>query len=189
MIPSEAIWEALARRRGNALVVPSMTSVRNWSRFSTDPELDFPNLPMGKGSSVGLGLALARPERKVIVLDGDGSLLMNLGSLVTIANMRPKNYLYLLFQNGIYESTGGQILPGADLVDFAAIARDTGWPRIYAFAELADWEARVDEVMSGDGPTFVRVTVSLTQPKLPLPARTTSQAYREVKARLLREDT
>jgi thiamine pyrophosphate-dependent acetolactate synthase large subunit-like protein len=123
------------------------------------------------------------------VLDGDGSLLMNLGSLVTIANMRPKNYLYFLLQNGIYESTGGQILPGADLVDFAAIARDTGWPRIYEFTELADWEARVGEVMSGAGPTFVRVVVPPTQPKLPLPARTTSQAYREVKARLLREDT
>ena len=68
---------------------------------------------MGKASSIGLGIALARPDKKVLVIDGDGSLLMNLGSLVTVANMSPKNLVHFVYQNGTYGVSGGQPIPGS----------------------------------------------------------------------------
>ena len=94
-----AVQEALAVLAGartDQVVVTTMGSIREWSRVSRHP-LDFHYIPsaMGQGSSLGLGIALARPERRVIVLNGDGSMLMNLGSLVTIAAQGPRNY-YLI---------------------------------------------------------------------------------------------
>ena len=81
---------------------------------------------MGGASSLGLGLALARPERRVIVFDGDGSLLMQLGSLATIAGARPRNLLHLLFKNGVYHTSGSQEIPGGLTVDFVTMARGAG---------------------------------------------------------------
>src|SRR5439155_23105294 len=109
---------ATHRQRGEALVLTTMSSARGWGGVSTRPELDLPiSGAMGKASSVGLGLALAQPSRKVIVLDGDGSLLMNLGSLVTIGGMAPKNLIVVVCQNGVYEVTGGQPIPGVERLD------------------------------------------------------------------------
>ena len=69
---------------------------------------------MGKASSVGLGVALARPDVRVLVLDGDGSLLMNLGSLVTIASQAPKNLVHVVFDGATYDTSGAQPTPGKE---------------------------------------------------------------------------
>jgi thiamine pyrophosphate-dependent acetolactate synthase large subunit-like protein len=81
---------------------------------------------MGLASSVGLGLALARPEVRVIVLDGDGSLLMNLGSLATIGLLRPANLVVVVMDNQEYATTGGQPTPTAHGADLDAAARAMG---------------------------------------------------------------
>ena len=107
---------------------------------------------MGKASSLGLGLALGRPERRVWVLDGDGSLVMNLGSLVTIAQQAPANLLHVLLENGVYEVTGGQPVPGAGLADFATMARAAGYRSAYRFDTLAALEASLDEVLAAPRP-------------------------------------
>jgi sulfopyruvate decarboxylase subunit beta len=78
---------------------------------------------MGLASSIGLGLALAKPDLRVIVLDGDGSLLMNLGSLATIGLLQPKNLLVIVMDNELYATTGGQPTPTARGADIAAAAR------------------------------------------------------------------
>ena len=78
---------------------------------------------MGLASSIGLGVALARPGVRVIVLDGDGSLLMNLGSLATIGLLQPKNLLVIVMDNELYATTGGQPTPTAHGADLAAAAR------------------------------------------------------------------
>jgi thiamine pyrophosphate-dependent acetolactate synthase large subunit-like protein len=78
---------------------------------------------MGVASSVGLGLALAKPEARVIVLDGDGALLMNLGSLATIGLLQPPNLVVVVMDNGEYATTGGQATPTAHGADLAAAAR------------------------------------------------------------------
>lgn len=81
---------------------------------------------MGSVSSMGLGLALARPDLRVIVLDGDGSLLMNLGTLATIAAQRPPNLVHIVFDNQMYETTGGQATHTARGANLAAIGRGAG---------------------------------------------------------------
>jgi len=78
---------------------------------------------MGLASSIGLGIALAKPDVRVVVLDGDGSLLMNLGSLATIGLLQPKNLLVIVMDNELYATTGGQATPTAHGADLAAAAR------------------------------------------------------------------
>src|SRR5262249_8646218 len=99
----------LAAHREEHIVVTTMGSVGLWPAISDGP-LDFAYLPsaMGHGPGLGLGLALAQPERGVIVVNGDGCTLMNLGTLVTLAN-QPVNLFLLIMDNGLYEVTGGQV--------------------------------------------------------------------------------
>ena len=81
---------------------------------------------MGLASSIGLGSALARPERGVLAIDGDGAVLMNLGTLATIADQSPENYLLVIIDNGVYGSTGGQPTCTSREADLASIARGAG---------------------------------------------------------------
>jgi len=115
--------DVVAISRGDRVVITTMGSIAVWRELSQSP-LDFHYIPsaMGHAPDLGLGLALAKPERGVIVLDGDGSTLMNLGSLVTVANHRVPLYL-LIIDNGLYEVTGGQRTAGTGRVDFALMAR------------------------------------------------------------------
>ena len=109
----------------------------------------------GQGSSHGLGLALGRPDKRVIVLDGDGSLLMNLGTLVTIANAAPKNLVHCVCENGTYETNGAVPIPRAGSVDFPGIARAAGYPKAYEFADLQEWDQEVDGILKEEGPVLV----------------------------------
>jgi len=169
----EQALEVLARHRGNRMVVTTMTAVGLWSRFSDTP-FDFAYLPsaMGHAPSLGLGLALARPERGVVVVNGDGSMLMNLGSLVTLAS-NPANVYLLILDNGLYEVTGGQPTAGAGRTDFAALARAAGIRRVYGFAALEAWQAEAEEALAGPGPVVVWLKIEgrLGQktPKAPRP--------------------
>ena len=152
------VLTVLAARRADRVVVSTMGSVGLWPALSDTP-LDFAYLPssMGQGVPLGLGLALAT-GRGVVVLSGDGSLLMNLGCLVTVAN-HPAPLTVLLFDNGLYEVTGGQAVAGAGRTDFAGLARAAGIARVYAFADLPAWTAGGDEVFAGAGPAFVWLKV------------------------------
>ena len=82
---------------------------------------------MGCASSFGLGIAIARPDRRVIVLDGDGAALMRLGAMATVGFTRPDNLVHVLLDNGIHESTGGQTTVSAS-IDFPSIASACGYP-------------------------------------------------------------
>src|SRR2546427_6552536 len=131
--PAEAL-RLLSRARKNEIAVLSETTRQDWPPLSTRPELDIPITgSMSKASSFGLGLALARPDLRVWVLDTDGALLMNLGSLVTIARAKPANLLHVVYDNEAYDTTGGQPTPGAGLVDFRAIALNSGYPEARAY--------------------------------------------------------
>ena len=119
-------------RRDDEIVIPTMGSAREWMKLGDLHQLDFVLVPsaMGHGTSIGLGMALARPERRIIVCMGDGSLLMNLGSLASIVAARVPNLVVIVFDNGVYEVTGQQPTAGAAggrmgtrTADFAAIAR------------------------------------------------------------------
>src|SRR5207249_10480610 len=131
----------LAEHRGERVVITTMASIGIWPSFSDSP-LDFSYIPsaMSQAPALGLGLALAHPERGVIVVNGDGSMLMNLGSLVTLANQPAQVYLVII-DNGIYEVTGGQPTAGTGHTDFAALARAAGIGRVYTFDSLSAWRA------------------------------------------------
>lgn len=158
MTPREALV-VLAAHRGSHVVVTTMSAVAAWSALS-ETALDFAYLPssMGQGPALGLGLALAQPERGVVVVNGDGCTLMNLGCLATLAH-HPANVYLIVFDNGHYEVTGGQATAGSGHVDFAALARGAGIVRVYAFADVNVWSSQAAEVLSGPGPVVVWLRV------------------------------
>jgi sulfopyruvate decarboxylase subunit beta len=159
MMTQREVLEAVGRVRGAQVVVTTMGSAGVWPAISDTP-LDFAYIPssMGQGISLGLGLALAQPHRGVVVVMGDGSLLMNLGSLVTVAN-HPAPLHVVLIDNGLYEVTGGQAVAGSGRTDFAAMARAAGIERVFSYDDLGRWQAEVGEALTGPKPSFVWLKV------------------------------
>jgi sulfopyruvate decarboxylase subunit beta len=152
------VLEILAEHRRDQIVITTMGSIAIWPAFS-DSGLDFAYIPssMGQGVALGLGLAMAQ-SRRVVVACGDGSLLMNLGCLVTVAG-HPAPVTVLLIDNGLYEVTGGQDVAGAGRTDYAGLARAAGIARVYTIADAAAWQATAAEAIAGVGPVFVWLKV------------------------------
>ena len=160
MIDQVEMMRAIERFRGDAVVVPVFRANGAWAKVTNNVKRDIPvGGAMGKASSVALGLALSQPETKVILFDGDGSLLMNLGSLVTIANKGPKNLVHFVMDNGVYATTGGQEVPGVGVADYADLATSAGYAHSYRFDDLEDFVTRAEEVFSQEGPVFVAAKV------------------------------
>src|SRR5499425_405282 len=160
MKPEDAL-RAIAKARGDALCVPTMTTGPAWRTLAPD-DLSVGCVGfMGGASSLGLGIALGRPDRRVIVFDGDGSLLMQLGSLATIAGARPKNLVHLLFKNGVYHTSGAQEIPGGLTVDFAQMARGAGYREIHTIRELEDFRKRFPVFLKTEGPIFLELITGL----------------------------
>jgi thiamine pyrophosphate-dependent acetolactate synthase large subunit-like protein len=165
--------EVLAARRGDRIVVTTMASIAVWPALSDTP-LDFAFLPssMGQASALGLGLAIAQPKRGVIVVNGDGSMLMNLGSLVTIAQHPAPIYL-IVIDNQLYEVTGGQPTVGAGKIDFPGLARAAGFTRVHGFDDLPSWQEGAATTLTGPGPVFICLKVEgrlgVKTPKAPRP--------------------
>jgi sulfopyruvate decarboxylase subunit beta len=151
--------DVLPAHRGDAVVVTTMSSVGIWQQLS-DSALDFFYIPsaMGHAPDLGLGLALAQPNRRVIVVNGDGCMLMNLGVLVTLAQHAVPLYL-LILDNGLYEVTGGQAVAGAGRTDFAELARGAGIGRVYSFDSLEGWQKGAAEALTGIGPVVIWLKV------------------------------
>ncbi|MGH7089625.1 MAG: thiamine pyrophosphate-dependent enzyme [Stellaceae bacterium] len=145
----------LARAIGDAIVVPVYQAAQEWRAIRPDHALTYYSIgAMGQASSAALGLALGRPDKRVIVLDGDGSLLMNLGSLVTIANAAPANLVHFVCENGMYEANGAHPIPGRDRVSFAGLARAAGYPIVHEIAALDAFEAALPHLLAAPGPVF-----------------------------------
>ncbi|MGH7171170.1 MAG: thiamine pyrophosphate-dependent enzyme [Gemmataceae bacterium] len=165
--------EIVAAHRGQRIVLATMSSAGVWPSLSDTP-LDFIYIPssMGQAPSLGLGLALAQPQRGVIVLNGDGCTLMNLGCLVTMAH-HPANVYLLIVDNGLYEVTGGQPIAGAGRVDFAGLARAAGIERVYSYDSIDAWRAGAAEALTGAGPVVICLKVEgrvgQKTPKAPRP--------------------
>ncbi|HTU93283.1 MAG TPA: thiamine pyrophosphate-dependent enzyme [Gemmataceae bacterium] len=174
--------EILAAQRGQRIVLATMSSAGVWPSLSDTP-LDFIYIPsaMGQGPSLAQGLALAQPERGVIVLNGDGCTLMNLGCLVTLAH-HPANVYLLIVDNGLYEVTGGQPTAGAGHTDFAALARAAGIARVYSYDCADAWRAAATETLTGPGPVVVWLKVEgrigEKTPKAPRPMNEQIQRLR-----------
>ncbi len=149
--------QILQQWRQQQIVVTTMGSAREWPKLS-DHALDFHYIPsaMGEAPALGLGMALARPDKEVVVLNGDGCMLMNLGCLVTIASSGAKNLTLIVLDNGIYEVTGGQQLASKQArADFTQLAQGAGWSSVFSFDDLQPWKAEIEKVMTAPGPRFI----------------------------------
>jgi sulfopyruvate decarboxylase subunit beta len=140
--------------------VTTMSVVRPWGRYS-DHDLDFASADsaMGHAADLALGIAMAQPQRRVICLNGDGSMLMSLGTLVTIVEAGVTNLILFVCVNGTYEITGNQKVPGAGMADWVALAAAAGFPRTYRFDDSRAYAEKVEEVLEDEGPVFVQVRV------------------------------
>ncbi|WP_439374371.1 thiamine pyrophosphate-dependent enzyme [Bradyrhizobium sp. PMVTL-01] len=114
---------------------------------------------MGLAFPIALGVALAQPERRVFALEGDGSLLMQLGALSTIAMLKPKNLIMIVMDNGIYQITGAQPTPAAGVADIVAIATGSGLANSGWAADEEDFERLVEEAMSASEPSLIAVRI------------------------------
>lgn len=153
--------EVLHRARTDEIVISSMGTAREWPKISRHP-LDFHFVPSAMGGAVplGLGLALAQPQREVIVLSGDGSLLMSLGSLATVIAADATNLTLIVVDNACYEVTGGQQTAGSIAgVDYAAVATACGWRNVAEYGDLDAWSGDVESMLKSRGPRFVVLRV------------------------------
>lgn len=179
------------RKKGD-VVVTSMGSAREWIAMGPLDPLDFIFVPssMGQAPSLALGIALAQPDRRVFVCNGDGSMLMNLGALATISAEAPPNLVLIVCDNGVYEVTGAQPTPGSALgrpdkrgVDFAEIARACGWPSVFRYCDLDEWQDAASAAINSPGPVFISLEVApvpgAVGPKSPGPTIHRAQQFRE----------
>ena len=164
----DAVDVVRTTRRDDDVVITSMGVAREWMTRSQHA-LDLVHVPsaMGHATSVGLGLAIARPDVRVIVCHGDGSMLMNLGSLVSITAAGPANLTVILFDNRVYEVTGAQPTPGSPparadggSVDFAAMAHACGFLSVHRFSELTAWRRSMPALLDAPGPRFVVLDIA-----------------------------
>ncbi len=192
MIKNEDAARIIDEHRQDGIVVATMNAGNmnfGLAAVSKNQELDLPlSGCMGKASSMGLGMALAQPDRKVIVLDGDGSLLMNLGTLVTIGNKAPENLYHFVFDNGVYAVTGGQPTPLEGSGNYVEMASGAGYAAVYDFEDTEDLATGIGEVLKEKGPVFVRLRIEPQIENTPVqfrarPTRSTTSASREFRQR------
>ena len=151
---------AFSPHRGDAIVVPGRGG-RYWPELTSQQNLDVPlgDPAMGGHAGFGLGLALARPERKVVLFDSEGDILMSLGILATIAEQAPANFYHFLLDNEVYATTGGQPVPNAKNVAYDKFALAAGYPRAHAFEDAGSLAAELRAILGRPGPVFVWLKV------------------------------
>jgi phosphonopyruvate decarboxylase len=158
MVRTECLAE-IAKERRDAMVVAVYSTAFEWLELCPHP-LNFLSVgAMGQASSSALGFAIGLPDRDVIVLDGDGRLLMNLGSLVTIAGAAPTNLVHFVCQNGCYEANGEHPIPGQDKVSFAGFADAAGYRTVAEFSDLSVLRRELSAFMKAPRPAFAALHI------------------------------
>jgi sulfopyruvate decarboxylase subunit beta len=170
------VLDALAEQRTDQAVIATMSAGIHWPiRSRSDRDLAY-YAPMGSAAAVGVGLAATRPDIDVIVLDGDGSLLMNLGVLVTIGSLKPRNLLHAVMVNHKYDVTGGQPIPGIDTARLDDLAAAAGVPNTKRVASVAGWQEILAEWIAAPACTFVAVEVESNYDRAEIPGLITDPA-------------
>ena len=164
MINKEACLQLIAEQRTDEIVVATMGTTVPWGKISTHP-LDYASVgsAMGHAADFALGIALAKSDKKVVVLNGDGSMLMCLGTLATITalNMPPPNYLPFVFDNGTYEVTGNQPVPAGNAgFSWSMIAKGAGFEQVYEFDDSDTFSAELPKIWNEVGPIFVSLKIA-----------------------------
>ena len=188
-IPYGEAARAVNYHRGEALVVSTSSALREWSRVSERRDLDLDLMDcMDRAPAVGLGLALAMPSGKVLVLDCDATLRTNLGGLATIGESRPANLVHFVFDDASRASTGGLPIKELDHLDLVRMAESSGYSRAYHFDRLEEMLIGLEEAMEQDGPVFVLVSVYQEGEAPAFPDRTMAEGWAQVRERLARQE-
>jgi thiamine pyrophosphate-dependent acetolactate synthase large subunit-like protein len=164
MLNKEECLKIIAKHRTDEIVITTMGTAAPWGKISDHP-LDYASVgsAMGHAADFALGIALARPDKKVLVLNGDGSMLMCLGTLATVAGLKKSAHNYYLFvcENRLYEVTGNQPIPGGKPFNFTTIAHGAGFEQCYEFDQsdtLDDW---LPSILEQEGPILVNLKIAL----------------------------
>jgi thiamine pyrophosphate-dependent acetolactate synthase large subunit-like protein len=155
-----AATRLLVDRLTDEVVVSNLGQATTDLQLVADRDLNYYTFgSMGQCSSIGMGIALARPETKVVCLDGDGSLIMNMGMLCTVANVAPKNLCIIVWDNERHETTGGQPTATAFRTSLAGVARGAGIEKIIEPQNEEELDHAFERMLHEDGPFFIPVKI------------------------------
>lgn len=191
MIDPVDVFKAFQEHRGDAIVSAAGTAGRHWMDVSTNEKRDISlGGAMGQTTSAAFGLALGLPDEKVVLFDAEGSLLMNLGAIASIAGKKPANFYHFLLDNECYATTGGQPVPNSQEIDYAMMAKGAGYAAAYNFDDLEEFSTSVSEIMEQEGPVFVAIKIEPEVQNLPIglrerrPTRGRAQTINELREEL-----
>jgi len=172
MMDVRDVLKLFNEHRGDAIVIPGRGG-RLWVEVTRRPNLDLAlgDPAMGGHGAFAFGVALAVPERKVVLFDSEGDVQMGLGILLSVAEQRPANFYHFMLDNECYATTGGQPVPNAKNAAYDAIARGAGYPRTHAFDELDEFGRQLPKILSEPGPVFVVLKVHANVQNKPIGQR------------------
>ncbi|NKB56331.1 MAG: aldehyde dehydrogenase [Alphaproteobacteria bacterium] len=167
----DVVRDILAPRKPELLVVGGLGSP-SWDITATaDNPRDFCLIgAMGLAVPVGLGLANAQPDNRILVITGDGDMLMGMGALATVANVHPRNLMIVVLDNERYGETGGQPTHTAGVTDLSAIATGAGIPTAATIRSQDELTVMIRNIHEGDGPAFYVVKIATEMPGTVLPS-------------------
>lgn len=191
MLDPVDVFKAFQEHRGDAIVSATGTAGRHWMDVSTNEKRDISlGGAMGQTTSAAFGLALGLPDEKIVLFDAEGSLLMNLGAIASIAGKKPANFYHFLLDNECYATTGGQPVPNSQEIDYAMMAKGAGYAAAYNFDDLEEFSTSVGEIMQQEGPVFIAIKIEPDVQNLPIglrerrPTRSRAQTINELREEL-----
>lgn len=164
MLRRDDALKALAAHYSDGITVGAYQGIFDWMEIRPHPLNYLCTGAMGQASSHGLGIALGAPNEKVVVLDGDGSLLMNLGCLFTIGHAAPKNLVHFVMHNRTYEVNGEFPILGSKVLQFEELARIAGYRHSFAYSDIVEFEPMIKHLLELEGPVFVNLHVEPGEP-------------------------
>lgn len=172
MLDAAEVFRAFKPHRGDAIVTTAGTAGRYWPDLSDNPNRDIAlGGAMGHTASAAFGLALGLPDEKVVLFDAEGSLLMNLGVLASVAGKQPANFYHFVLDNECYATTGGQPVPNSAAIDYATMAAGAGYASTHHFDDLEEFATQIEDIMQEQGPVFISVKIAPEIQNLPIGLR------------------
>ncbi len=185
MIQSSEVARAINYHRQDALVVSTSAALREWHQVSERRDLDVDLSDcMDRAPAVGLGLSLAQPDRRVLVLDCDATLRTDLAGLATIGEVAPQNLVHFVFEDADHASTEGMPIAGLDRIDFEGMARSAGYAHACRYDSLEELLLGMEEIMRLPGPALVAIKVYSEGDSAPFPDRSMADGWAQVRGAL-----
>ena len=185
MISSREAARAISYHRQEALVVSTSAALRDWHQVSERRDLDVDLTDcMDRAPAVGLGLSIAQPNRRILVLDCDATLRTDLAGLATIGEAAPVNLVHFVMEDADHTSTAGVPIRGLDRIDFEGMARSAGYAHACRYDNLEEFLIGLEDIMQRPGPVLVALRVMPEGASPPFPERTMAQGWAEVRGAL-----